>query len=92
MRRCLRGGGFEHLAEAVAELGDGVAEGEEAVGEDRAGEVERVASRVEVAIEGCRLPSAEWQRDGQEIEADRVGGARASIWAAAAAGLGSGRL
>jgi hypothetical protein len=83
------GGGFEELAEAVAELGDGVAEGEEAGGEGGAGEVKRVAGGVDVALQGCGLLSAEGQCDGSEVEA--AGGQRGRRPAAAARGVAGGR-
>ena len=47
------GSGFEELLQAVAELGDGVAEGEQAGGDGGAGEVEGIAGGVEVAFELC---------------------------------------
>jgi hypothetical protein len=55
------GGGLEEWAEAVAKLREGVAEGEEAVEQDGAGEVKGVAGGVEVAFQGGRLPAAERQ-------------------------------
>ena len=52
------GSGFEDLGEAVAELGDGCAEGEQAGGDCGAGEVEGVAGGVEVSFEDCGLLAA----------------------------------
>jgi hypothetical protein len=56
-----RFGGFKEQAKAVAELGDGVAEDEQAGEQSGAGEVESVAGGIEVAFEGCGLFAAEGQ-------------------------------
>jgi hypothetical protein len=82
------GGGFEERAEAVAELGDGVAEGEQAGEQCGAGEVEGVSGGVEVAFEGCGLFAAEGKRDGSEVEAGGLSGRRRG---AVARGVDGGR-
>jgi hypothetical protein len=83
------GGGLKELPEAVAELGNGVAEGEQAVEQDGAGEMKGVAGGVDAAFEGCGLLAAEGQRDGGKVEAAGVG----CGWslAAVARGAGGGR-
>ena len=83
------GGGFEERAKAVAELGDGVAESEQAGEQGGAGEVESVAGGVEAAFEGCGLFAAEGQRDGGEVKAGGLRGRR--LRAAAARGAVGGR-
>ena len=82
-------GWFEERTQAVAELWDGVAEGEEAGGEDGAGEVKGVAGGVDVAFEDCGLLAAEGQRDGGEVEA--AGDGRGWNLAGAARRVGGGR-
>jgi hypothetical protein len=67
------GGGLKELPEAVAELRDGVAEGEQAVEQDGAGEVKGVAGGVEVAFQGRGLLAAEREGDGEEVEAACAG-------------------
>jgi len=84
-----RRGGFEERAEAVAELGDGVAEGKQAGEQSGAGEVESVAGGVDVALQGCGLFAAEGQRDGGEVETDGLRGGR--LRAAVARGVAGGR-
>ena len=69
------------LAKAIADLGDGVAQGEEAIEQDGACEVEGIARGVEVPLQDRRAASSEGQRDGGEVEA---GGLRGRIWAALA--------
>jgi hypothetical protein len=67
------GGVLKELPEAVAELRDGVAEGEKAVEQDGAGKVKGVAGGVDAALEGCGLLAAERKRDGEEVEAGCAG-------------------
>ena len=74
-------GGLEELSKAIADLGDGVAQGEEAVEQDGACEVEDVAGGVEMPIQDRGLLASEGQRDGGEVEA---GGLRGQIEAALA--------
>ena len=81
-------GGLEELSKAIAELGDGVAQGEEAVKQDGACEVEGVAGGVEVAFQGRGLFSSERQGEGGEVEA---GGLRGRIRAGLTRGVGGGR-
>ena len=80
-------GRLEELSKAIADLGDGVAEGEEAIKQDGPREMEGVARGVEVAIEvGGRLAS-EGQRDGGEVEAGGLRGRnRASLVGGASGG------
>ena len=62
-------GGFQDLLQAVAELGDGVAQGQQAGGDGRPGEVEGVAGGVEVGFELCGQAAIEGERDGQQVKA-----------------------
>lgn len=67
------GGGWKELPEAVTKLRDGVAEGEQAVEQDGAGEVKGIAGGVEVAFQGRGLLATERQGDGEEVEAGCAG-------------------
>ena len=59
----------EQRLQTVAELGDSIAEGEELIEDDGAGEMERVAGVVNVAGECGRMRAAERDRDWKQIEA-----------------------
>jgi hypothetical protein len=65
---------LEELSKAIADLGDGVAQGEEAVEQDGACEVEGIARGIEVAIQDRGLLASEGQRDGGQVEAGRLCG------------------
>jgi hypothetical protein len=59
VRRGCVGRGLEAVRQAVAELRDGVAQGDDARRDGRAGEVERIAGRVEMALKDCGFFSSE---------------------------------
>jgi hypothetical protein len=58
-RRGRVGRALQAVPQAVAELRDGVAQGDNALRDGRAGEVKRVAGRVEMALKDCGLFSSE---------------------------------
>jgi hypothetical protein len=66
--------GERGFGEGVAEGGDGLGEGLEAVAGSRAGEVEGVPVGVEVSFEGGGFAATEAERCGCQLEAWRVGG------------------
>jgi hypothetical protein len=59
VRRGRVGRGLEAVLQTVAELRDGVAQGDDACRDGRAGEVERIAGHVEMALKGCGFLSSE---------------------------------
>jgi hypothetical protein len=50
---------LEAVPQTVAELRDGVAQGDDARRDGRAGEVERIAGHVEMALKDCGFFSSE---------------------------------
>src|ERR1035437_9062584 len=69
--RSWRGGSstLDGLVEPVAELGNRIAEGEDAGGDGAAREVQGVAVGVEVAVKGCGLLATQRQGHGEQVEA-----------------------